>query len=203
MTIEEQILNVSAKLFIDFGVKSVSIDDICARLHISKKTFYVYFKQKEDLLSAILREERTRREKKLAAIEADSKQNVINAMIADTRFFVGHKVERHMCFFSDLKKYYPNVFFEHKKEMAKVKKDRTERFLHKGIDEGLFRNDLNISTMALFLNMLSESFFEDFQKERKAPIGEIVNFLIDTLMRSIVSTEGLKYYEEMKKEIEI
>ncbi|MBO7724217.1 MAG: TetR/AcrR family transcriptional regulator [Paludibacteraceae bacterium] len=203
MTIEEQILNVSAKLFIDFGVKSVSIDDICARLHISKKTFYVYFKQKEDLLSAILREERTRREKKLAAIEADSKQNVINAMIADTRFFVGHKVERHMCFFYDLKKYYPNVFFEHKKEMAKVKKDRTERFLHKGIDEGLFRNDLNISTMALFLNMLSESFFEDFQKERKAPIGEIVNFLIDTLMRSIVSTEGLKYYEEMKKEIEI
>ena len=159
MTIEEQILNVSAKLFIDFGVKSVSIDDICARLHISKKTFYVYFKQKEDLLSAILREERTRREKKLAAIEADSKQNVINAMIADTRFFVGHKVERHMCFFYDLKKYYPNVFFEHKKEMAKVKKDRTERFLHKGIDEGLFRNDLNISTMALFLNMLSESFF--------------------------------------------
>lgn len=203
MTIEEQILNVSAKLFIDFGVKSVSIDDICARLHISKKTFYVYFKQKEDLLSAILREERTRREKKLAAIEADSKQNVINAMIADTRFFVGHKVERHMCFFYDLKKYYPNVFFEHKKEMAKVKKDRTERFLHKGIDEGLFRNDLNISTMALFLNMLSESFFEDFQKERKAPIGEIVNFLIDTLMRSIVSTEGLEYYEEMKKEIEI
>lgn len=203
MTIEEQILNVSAKLFIDFGVKSVSIDDICARLHISKKTFYVYFKQKEDLLSAILREERTRREKKLAAIEADSKQNVINAMIADTRFFVGHKVERHMCFFYDLKKYYPNVFFEHKKEMAKVKKDRTERFLHKGIDEGLFRNDLNISTMALFLNMLSESFFEDFQKERKAPIGEIVNFLIDTLIRSIVSTEGLKYYEEMKKEIEI
>ena len=203
MTIEEQILNVSAKLFIDFGVKSVSIDDICARLHISKKTFYVYFKQKEDLLSAILREERTRREKKLAAIEADSKQNVINAMIADTRFFVGHKVERHMCFFYDLKKYYPNVFFEHKKEMAKVKKDRTERFLHKGIDEGLFRNDLNISTMALFLNMLSESFFVDFKKERKAPIGEIVNFLIDTLMRSIVSTEGLKYYEEMKKEIEI
>ena len=203
MTIEEQILNVSAKLFIDFGVKSVSIDDICARLHISKKTFYVYFKQKEDLLSAILREERTRREKKLAAIEADSKQNVINAMIADTRFFVGHKVERHMCFFYDLKKYYPNVFFEHKKEMAKVKKDRTERFLHKGIDEGLFRNDLNISTMALFLNMLSESFYEDFQKERKAPKGEIVNFLIDTLMRSIVSTEGLKYYEEMKKEIEI
>lgn len=203
MTIEEQILNVSAKLFIDFGVKSVSIDDICARLHISKKTFYVYFKQKEDLLSAILREERTRREKKLAAIEADSKQNVIKAMIADTRFFVGHKIERHMCFFYDLKKYYPNVFFEHKKEMAKVKKDRTEWFLHKGIDEGLFRNDLNISTMALFLNMLSESFFEDFQKERKAPIGEIVNFLIDTLMRSIVSTEGLKYYEEMKKEIEI
>lgn len=203
MTIENQILNISAKFFVDFGVKSVSIDDICNHLHISKKTFYAYFKQKEDLLSAILRKERVKREKKLAAIEADSNQNVINAMIADTRFFVGHKVERHICFFYDLKKYYPNVFFEHKKEMAKVKKDRTERFLRKGIEEGFFRKDLDVSTMALFLNLLSESFFEDFQKQKKAPISEIVNFLIDTLMRSILNKNGLKYYKELKKEIEI
>lgn len=203
MTIENQILNVSAKLFVDFGVKSVSIDDICNHLHISKKTFYTYFKQKEDLLSAILREERSKREKKLATIEADFKQNVINAMIADTRFFVGRKVERHICFFYDLKKYYPNVFFEHKKEMAKVKKDRTERFLHRGIKEGFFRKDLDVPTMALFLNLLSESFFEDFQHQKKTSIGEIVNFLIDTLMRSIVSAKGLKYYKEIKKEIEL
>ncbi|MBO7316893.1 MAG: TetR/AcrR family transcriptional regulator [Paludibacteraceae bacterium] len=203
MTIEEQILSVSAKLFVDFGVKSVSIDDICNHLHISKKTFYVYFKQKEDLLSAILREERVKREKKLAAIEADTNQNVINSIIADTRFFVGHKVERHMCFFYDLKKYYPNVFFEHKKVMAEVKKNRTEKFLRRGVDEGFFREDLNIPTMALFLSLHSEAFFEEFLKEKKTTIGEIVNFLIDTLVRSIVSAKGLKYYEEMKKEIEI
>ncbi|MBO5850304.1 MAG: TetR/AcrR family transcriptional regulator, partial [Paludibacteraceae bacterium] len=176
--------------------------DICNHLHISKKTFYVYFKQKEDLLSAILREERIKREKKLVAIENDSKQNVINSIIADTRFFVGHKVERHMCFFYDLKKYYPNVFFEHKKVMAEVKKNRTEKFLRRGVDEGFFRENLNIPTMALFLNLHSESFFEDFLKEKKST-SEIVNFLIDTLVRSIVSEKGLKYYEDMKKEIEI
>jgi len=51
---EEVILQKSLDLFIEFGIRNVSIDTICNELRISKKTFYSYFKQKEDLVDAIL-----------------------------------------------------------------------------------------------------------------------------------------------------
>jgi len=51
---EEVILQKSLDLFIEFGIRNVSIDTICNELRISKKTFYSYFKQKEELVDAIL-----------------------------------------------------------------------------------------------------------------------------------------------------
>ena len=36
------------------GIRSVSVDDLCHEMGISKKTFYVYFPSKDDLVSEIL-----------------------------------------------------------------------------------------------------------------------------------------------------
>ena len=49
-----KILKTSGELFFKFGIRSVSIDDICNDLHISKKTFYTVFKQKDELVVELL-----------------------------------------------------------------------------------------------------------------------------------------------------
>lgn len=41
-------------LFSKGGVREVSIDDICRKLCISKKTFYQYYAQKEDLVADVV-----------------------------------------------------------------------------------------------------------------------------------------------------
>lgn len=41
-------------LFSKDGVREVSIDDICRKLCISKKTFYQYYAQKEDLVADVV-----------------------------------------------------------------------------------------------------------------------------------------------------
>jgi TetR/AcrR family transcriptional regulator, cholesterol catabolism regulator len=51
---QENIVLVASRLFEQFGIRSVSIDNVCNELHISKKTFYLYFPQKEDLVDAVL-----------------------------------------------------------------------------------------------------------------------------------------------------
>ncbi|MDR0812125.1 MAG: TetR/AcrR family transcriptional regulator, partial [Paludibacter sp.] len=48
MELREKILNTSTAMFCEYGLKRVSIDDICNELRISKKTFYSIFKQKEE-----------------------------------------------------------------------------------------------------------------------------------------------------------
>ena len=43
-------------MFFRLGVRSVSIDDICHELGMSKKTFYVYFASKEELIDRMLQQ---------------------------------------------------------------------------------------------------------------------------------------------------
>ena len=52
----KRIIKVASELFLKYGLRSVTIDDICNELRISKKTFYVHFKQKEELIESLLTE---------------------------------------------------------------------------------------------------------------------------------------------------
>ena len=52
---KEEILKVAAEKMQNVGIRSLSIDDICRLLGISKKTFYVYFETKEALVEEMLR----------------------------------------------------------------------------------------------------------------------------------------------------
>lgn len=49
----KRIIKVASELFLKYGLRSVTIDDICNELRISKKTFYVHFKQKEELIESL------------------------------------------------------------------------------------------------------------------------------------------------------
>lgn len=54
MNVRENILQVAIKRMQQVGIRRVSVDDICHELGMSKKTFYVYFPSKDDLVQAIL-----------------------------------------------------------------------------------------------------------------------------------------------------
>ena len=49
MELKQQIIEAAGQLFATKGLK-FTLDDICEKLHISKKTIYVFFSCKEDLL---------------------------------------------------------------------------------------------------------------------------------------------------------
>ena len=48
------IIKTAGELFFRLGIRSVSIDDICSELGMSKKTFYVYFASKDELIEELL-----------------------------------------------------------------------------------------------------------------------------------------------------
>ena len=49
---KEKILKKAIDLFINFGFKSVTMDDIASEMHISKKTIYSHFNNKTKLVEA-------------------------------------------------------------------------------------------------------------------------------------------------------
>jgi len=44
------IINKASAMFVEYGIRSVSMDDICQKMGMSKKTLYQYVSNKSDLL---------------------------------------------------------------------------------------------------------------------------------------------------------
>ena len=55
---KQQIIKTAGEMFFRLGIRSVSIDDICRELGMSKKTFYVYFAGKDELVAQLLQAEK-------------------------------------------------------------------------------------------------------------------------------------------------
>src|SRR5205809_5177908 len=54
MEAKDRILEKAHELFMRYGIRSVSMDDIAAQLGMSKKTVYQYYTDKEELVDAVL-----------------------------------------------------------------------------------------------------------------------------------------------------
>jgi TetR/AcrR family transcriptional regulator, cholesterol catabolism regulator len=59
MEVKERIQQKAHELFMRYGVRSVSMDDIASQLGMSKKTIYQYFNEKDELVDAVMDDEVT------------------------------------------------------------------------------------------------------------------------------------------------
>lgn len=57
MSKKEQVISSARKLFIQYGYRKVSMDEIAKKANVTKKTIYSYFKDKNELIKYFLYEE--------------------------------------------------------------------------------------------------------------------------------------------------
>ena len=192
-----QIFDTATRLFREFGIRRVSIDDICRDLRISKKTFYSYFPQKEDLireLSKLVYNESVKRFAKIfngrSAVEAlllivsksyefaDNNDNIIR---------------------EDIEKYYPKIFEEIRELHTALFKSTFEKNIRQGIAEGYYRDDLDVELLLAYNLLYAHS---NGIKEIEKMLGRtfskkrIVQFFNDMFIHIIVNERGMKYFEE-------
>ena len=51
---QNKILEGAKELFFMYGLKRVTVDDICRHIGMSKKTLYLFFKNKEELIFSLI-----------------------------------------------------------------------------------------------------------------------------------------------------
>ena len=135
------------KLYRNYGIKSVTMDDVAHHLGISKKTLYEYFSDKRDLVIAVMR---SISQNKTVDFSVPQEQNV-NAI---EELFYYYNVQVKMIrdhkpsFIYDLKKYYPDLYEKFQKDKKQRIHNSVQNNLIKGKKEGLFRNDLNEDVIA-------------------------------------------------------
>lgn len=147
MDLKEHILTEADNLFCQYGIKSVTMDDIAKHLGISKKTFYLHFKDKNELVFTMIRK---RMELQNCMMEESSKkaENAIQETFIAVTEMQGLLSNLNPMLFYDLKKYHPEAWalfksFKEKGMMAVISQN-----IQRGINEGYYRKNLNIEVLA-------------------------------------------------------
>jgi len=194
-TQQELIISTASRLFEQFGIRSVSIDNVCNELRISKKTFYNYFSQKEDLVEAVLVYQNNIQHEKFLKIFKN--KNAIDSLILTIREIRKTIGQESLAMCNDLEKYYPKVNDKYEQIAREEIRAGFERFLNQGIEEGYFRDDLDVEMIALFHSLQMKKTFEQMSQDpRKFSKKRIFDFFIDLMIHLIANEKGLKYMDE-------
>lgn len=190
------IIKTAGEMFFRLGIRSVSIDDICRELGMSKKTFYVYFESKDELVAQML-------QSNLAYIAGKMEELL---QMKDFRKLVGKFVKRQEAekndvrrvpqLVHDLKKYYPRQFAEFQTECFKTQKEYIMAYLEQGQQEGLVRANLNVELTAVLFAKIHSDAINDFEiiEGHGHNMHQLGHTAMDIFVRGVLSEEGLELY---------
>lgn len=185
-------------MFFRLGVRSVSIDDICHEIGMSKKTFYVYFASKEELIDRMLQQNINYiREKMEELVQLGDFRELV-------RKFMKHQeaermdVRRVPQLVYDLKKYYPRQFQDFQLRCFEVQKQYIGSYLQQGVSAGFVRANLNIEYTAFLFAKIHSDTIRDLEllEAQNINVRHMGSTAMDIFVRGILSEEGLKLYNE-------
>lgn len=199
----ENILEKAHFLYLKYGIKSVSMDDVARELAMSKKTLYQYVKDKKDLVRQVIGFESKVQLCKFENSLSDNK-NAIEELIMVNTFVKGMLKEKSFSFEFDLEKYYPDLFKELSDLKQKKMFNNIFQNIEKGKKEGIYRNDFKSEIIAgLYMTRISSSHFFEFLFNQKTKHDEIHREIVIYHIRGIANSKGIEILEEKIKNTEI
>ncbi len=143
----DRILQGGEELFLKAGIKSVTMDDIARQVGMSKKTIYQFFKDKNELVIALVKKKLEEDECMIKDIIAKS-TNVIEEMInmmkcSEEVFSRINPIVVH-----DMQKYHPGAWDVFQNFKADVIIHTLEELLCKGVKQGYIRPDIDVKIIA-------------------------------------------------------
>lgn len=191
MELRERIVEEATERFLRLGIRNVTMDEIAVSLGISKRTVYENFKDKTELVNSCMRELSKQQELKNEQIISSS-GNVVETIFLFMQEGIKIMNSINPVFFSDLKKFYPEIWITIHEESIRTNYRLTHKLLIKGLDEGLFRKDISIPIVSkLFqeqMNLISDE--KVFPRE-EFNHAEVFKNLVINFMRGISTSRGI------------
>ena len=174
------------------------MDSLAEEMGISKRTIYEHFKDKDTLLIEVIKHYKMKNEEEAHRLIEQS-DNVIEALFRIINMTIAQMMQMSPTFFHDFKKYHPRVF----REIAQPGSIRdfsiTEKLLETGIEQEVFRDDINIG----IVNRTIHSLFDLFnQGSSMVEAGynrkEMFDQIIIPFFRGISTKKGRKLLHDCK-----
>ncbi|QEE48498.1 TetR/AcrR family transcriptional regulator [Flavobacterium alkalisoli] len=195
----ETILNKAMEMFLAYGFKSVTMDDIANELGISKKTIYQHFANKNDLVEASTDYLFQTVSCGIDNIREQGKNSIEEIFII--RSFMMQQLNNESASpFYQLQKFFPKIFScLRAKQFEKMNGCMIEN-LAKGIEHGLYRPDIDI-------NFISRMYFTGLTGIKDGDVFPTDQFnaydltqkFLEYHLRAIATQKGVKILEDLIK----
>lgn len=203
-TTKDKILEASAILFSERGIKVTSVDDICRKICISKKTFYQIYPQKEDLVKDCINKMLLKRQELFHKNIVG--KNFIEIMISFSQLIHSKRyLLRDRKMDEEIKKYYPDVSSMCAKEKFKAIRDFFKCLCQEGISDGSIRSDFDFeSTMqmvSLSVYSLCKFAAGDYPHLESSNVSfrKLVDALENMLVNSMLTEKGKNEFLRLKE----
>jgi TetR/AcrR family transcriptional regulator, cholesterol catabolism regulator len=196
---KDKILIGAEGLFMKYGIRSVSMDDIARHLSVSKKTLYQHFADKDELVT-IMSQGHMKREVKEYEEIANASENSIDELNKISLQIKCDMEDMNPSLLFDLQKFHPKawaLWLDHKNDFIK---SSIVRNLKQGISEGYFRPEINPEVMGISRLILIEAAFDGnlFPKE-KFNLVDLQSQFFDHFVYGLCTDKGRKLYEKYKQ----
>lgn len=198
---EQKILERCERLFMRYGAKSVTMDDVARELAISKKTLYQYVSGKDELVHKVTTFHFQHHDEVVNAICANS-ENAISEMLQITEWVTQHLKDMNPSLMFDLSKYYPEswqLFIHHRN--TQVYNCMIEN-IRKGRVQELYREDFDEKIIAtIYINRMEMVIDPQIFPIENYTFDKVMSQYIEYHIRGIATPKGLKKLSKIKSTI--
>ena len=194
----KNILTPCTEMFLTFGFKSVTMDDIARKLGVSKKTLYKYYSNKEELVRACVFDFFNYVTEEINRICQQSKNPIIE--LHDIKMFMMRHIKNEKISPQyQLEKYYPEIFHELSDKQLHFMIGCVSKSLNEGVATGLFRSNLNIPFIArLYFNGMM-----GIKNQRLFPAelfqhSQLMSDYLEYHLRAICTESGIAIYNTLE-----
>lgn len=192
LIMKEKILLGATELFLNYGFKSVTMDDIANTLGISKKTIYQHFDNKTMLVEAstfYLFEVISTGIDHISSLE----MNPIEEIYSIKKFVMQHLKDEKSSPQYQLQKYYPKIFKTLKDKQFNLMQTCVVANLTRGIKQGLYRNSINVDFIArIYFNSMLAIKDIDLFPNQQFSMNMLMSNYLEYHLRGISSPKGLE-----------
>jgi AcrR family transcriptional regulator len=197
----EQIFTKSEELFMTIGIRNTTMDDLARELGISKKTLYKTIDNKGDLVIKCVQHDVMVKQRQISQIIRDYNNPMEQILYVGAHLF--RSLSRYkIAIIHDLMKFYPESWQfinEHKETFVK---EVVRNNLRKGIESGVYRNDIHIEIYSNFFIFGSDIFLNtQIFPETEYNFSDIFKEFLIYHLRAITSEKAQQDLDHLIKTV--